>query len=146
MAEARSTDALNARELTRRLVAREAAQNEAPDGVALAARAASERACRALSRSLGINGFNALLTRALAQTRTDHALLMEIRVGRNSEPILGGVPEIVHAYGAPAVAAGLEAVLETMLALLGRLIGEDMVAQLVEHSARIEPRNDEDMK
>jgi hypothetical protein len=53
---------------------------------------------------------------------------------------------IVEAYGAPAVAAGLEAVLERLLGLLGRLIGDDMVARLVEQSAIVGTKDDEDVK
>lgn len=141
-----STDAPSARELTRHLVARAAAQNDVPESAALAAQAACERTYRALARTIGPTGSRALLTRALAQAEAEHPLLKEIRIGRQSEPGLDGVPAIVQAHGAPAVVAGLEAVLETLLSLLGRLIGVDMVARLVEQSAPIETHDDEDVK
>ena len=141
-----STKAPSARELARRLVARAAAQSDTQRGAALAAHAACERTFRELTRSLGQSGAHALLTRALAQARTEHPLVGNIRIGAQSDPGLAGVPDIVEAHGAPAVAAALEAVLETLLGLLGRLVGDDMVAQLVEHITPIETKVDEDLK
>lgn len=139
-----SSELLSARELTRRLVARAAPEGEAPDSSALAVHAACERACRQLSRSLGAHGFHALLTRALAQAAVEHPLLKEMRIGRPSEPFLGGVAGMVQTHGAPAIAAGLEVMLETLLDVLGRLVGDDMVAQLVEQGAPIETQAGED--
>jgi hypothetical protein len=144
--EAMSTDAPNARELTRRLVASAAAQSDAPDSALLAVHAACERACGQLSRSLGQSGFHALLTRALAHAAAEHPLLKEIGVGRQPEPFLGGVTDIVETHGAPAAAAGLETLLETMFGLLGRLIGDDMVPRLVERTAPVGTLDDEDVK
>lgn len=140
------TEAVSARELTRRLVARAAAQSDTPDGAAHAVHAACERTYRKLTRSLGQSGSHALLTRALAQARIEHPLLGDIRIGAQSEPGLGGVPGIVQAHGAPAVAAGLEAVLETLLGLLGRLIGDDVMTQLVERSTPLGTHDDQDAK
>ena len=140
------TDTLSARELTRRLVARSAAQSDAPDSVALAVHAACERTYRALTRSIGSTGSHALLTRARAQTQGEHPLVKEIRIGGPSEAGLNGVTDLVQTHGAPAVVAGLEAVLERLLGVLGRLIGDDMVARLVEQSAPIGTHDDEDDK
>ena len=138
-----SSKAPSAREMARRLVARASAQS---DGATLAAHAACERTFRELTRSLGQSGAHALLTRALAQARTEHPLVGNIRIGAQSDPGLVGVPGIVEAQGAPAVAAGLEAVLETLLSLLGRLVGDDIVVQLVEQITPIETKIDEDVK
>jgi hypothetical protein len=49
-------------------------------------------------------------------------------------------------HGVPAVAAGLEAVLETLLGLLGRLIGDDMAMQLVEQNTTGETQDNTDVK
>lgn len=125
------TYALSAQDLSRRLIANVAEAD--PDGGAVgAAHTASERACRELSRSLGVAGFNALLTRALMQAETQHPLLKDIHVRLISEPVLGGVAELVAAHGPASVADALEAMLATMFGLLGRLIGDDMVPRLVE--------------
>lgn len=127
-----------ARELTRRLVARSGAPTGAPDSAALALHKTFERTYRELTRSIGPAGSRALLTRAVAHSRAEHPLLNDIRVGVQSEPALDGVLAVVQTRGAPAVAAALEAVLETLLDLLGRLIGDDMVARLVEQSTPVE--------
>lgn len=127
-----TTDAHSARELTRLLVARASTHGDASNGAAHAVYVASESACRELSRSLGATGFNALLTRALAQTELVHPILKQIRIGRPTEPVLGGIDALVETHGDSAVVAGLEAMLETLFGLLGRLIGDDMVPRLVE--------------
>ncbi|MEO5816523.1 MAG: hypothetical protein ABIT20_14715 [Gemmatimonadaceae bacterium] len=129
------TYALSAQELSRRLVASAEADKGIDGGDAGAARAASERACRELSRSLGAAGFNALLTRALLQAEDEHPLLKDIRVEPNGDTVLGHMPEIVMTYGAASVATALEAMLAIMFGLLGRLIGDDMVPRLVERKA-----------
>jgi hypothetical protein len=130
-----ASDGTSAQELTRRLVARATDESEAPDGSALAVLEACERTYRELTRRLGQTGSNALLTRALAQARTEHPVLKEIRIGGSSKASLDGVTEAVQVHGVPKVAAGLEATLEKLLDLLSRLIGADMVVRLVESSA-----------
>lgn len=140
------SDTLSPRELTRRLVSRSVPPSETPDGAALAVHAACERTYRELTRRLGATGSDALVTRALAQAQADHPLLKEIRISGQSKPGLDGVTGAVQAHGAPAVAAGLEAALEKLLGLLGRLIGDDMVVRLVEASAPIETPDDQDGK
>jgi hypothetical protein len=140
------TYALGAQELTRRLVARVASENGAAGDSALASRTACERACRDLGRSLGAAGFNALLTRALAQAEAEHPLLAGVRIGRAGEPVLGGLDELIAQNGAPAVDAGLECMLATMLGLLGRLIGDDMVPRLLEHETPDQMHDHKDAK
>ena len=127
-----SSEALIVKALTRRLVAREAGECDASVSVAHIVHGACEHACRALFRSIGPRGFHALLLRALAQVENEHPLVEEIRVGRQLGPLLSGVSGMEQRHGASAVAAGLEATLETLLSLVGRLIGVDVVAQLVE--------------
>lgn len=142
-----STDAPSARELTRHLVARAAAQGDVvPENAMLAAQAACERSLHALTRILGQAGSRALLTRALAQSEPEHPLLKEIRIGHLSVRGLDGVPDVVQVHGGLAVSAALEAMLETLLGLLGRLVGDDMVARLVEQSPIMRMQNDEEVK
>jgi hypothetical protein len=130
-----SPGAPSAQELTRRLVARAAGENGTAESVALAVHAACERTYRELTRSLGPTGSQALLARAIAQSEAEHPLLKDIRIGRQAKPEVDGVRAAAETHGAPAVAAALEAVLVTLLGLIGRLIGDDMVARLVEPSA-----------
>jgi hypothetical protein len=135
------TYAQGAQELIRRLVANAAAENGAAGMIGHPHHLASERVCRGLSRSLGAEGSAALLTRAILQAEVAHPLLRDIRVGRGDEPILGGLDELVALHGNEKVDAALESMLTTMLALLGRLIGKDMVPRLLEPMARVETKN-----
>jgi hypothetical protein len=134
------------RELTRRLVAREATTGDAPDVAAAAVQAACERTYQTLSRWLGANGSYALFTRALAQAQAEHPLLRDVRFRTQSEPGLEGVTESIQVHGAAAVAAGLESVLVGLIELLGRLVGHDMAARLVEQSVPNPARDDEGPK
>ncbi|CAN5123532.1 hypothetical protein BH09GEM1_BH09GEM1_12940 [soil metagenome] len=141
-----STEAHGARELTRRLVQREAWQRDVPVDDAFAVLTAGERACRELSRSLGAPGFNALLTRALHNAQAEFPFLAGVRVDPASPHVLGGVPELVQSHGAAPVAAALTASLVSMFTMLGLLIGDDMVARLVERDSPASPHDDEDGK
>ena len=133
----------SARELTNRLVAG-ASQRIGPTGLAASpVGAAFEDVYLHLGRTLGTVGCSALLRRALADAATTHPLLAEIRLGVASAPLLGDVARLVEVHGDAETTAALEAALATMFALLGRLIGDDMVGQLVERRAPNEtPRKD----
>ena len=136
----------SARHLTRRLVARASTQGEAPDVAAVAPQAACERAYRHLARSFGVAGSQALLARALTQAQARQPVLRDLRLGRQqSEPALLGVPEMILSHGAPKVAAALETVLEELLGVLGRLLGDDMVTRLVEQTSTADKNDDEDV-
>jgi hypothetical protein len=141
-----STDPPSVREMTRRLLGRAASRGDAPDNALRAVQQASELTYRALARSLGTAGAKVLLTRAIAQSQDGHPILKEIRVGGQPEPGLEGVTALVQAHGAPLAAAALEALLETLLALLGRLIGNDMVPRLVELDEPVGTQDDEDVR
>jgi len=132
------TYAQSAQELTRRLVAKAAAENGAAGATSRAYHTACERACRELSRSLGAAGFNALVTRSLALSETEYPLLKGIRLGRAGETVLGGLDDLVAQNDARKVDAALECMLATMLGLLGRLIGDDMVPRLLEPMERVD--------
>ena len=134
MSKEGAIDASDAAAITRRLIARASAAGAAHDD-ALAVQVASELAFRKLTLSLGVNGFHALLSRAMNEVQGAHPSLLPLRVGRQLSPAIEGMAHSVDAHGAAAVVAGLDALLEALLALLGRLIGTDMVARLVEHGA-----------
>ena len=130
-------------QLTSRLIAREESSRDTPDAMVAAVQAACERLNRELSRWVGANGSLALFTRALAEARAQHPVLAEIRIRTRSEATLEGVAETVQKHGAPATADGLTSLLVTLLELLGRLIGDDMVMRLVEQGNQNYARNGE---
>lgn len=70
--------------------------------------------------------------RALAEAHADHPSLRSLRATASPDPVLEGLEASVRAHGAEAVAAGLTSSLVALFELLGRLIGEDMTARLVE--------------
>lgn len=135
------SDDSSAAVLARQLFARAATGTAASTTAGGSVRVASERTCRVLSRSLGASGFHALLTRSLEQARHEHPLLVDVRVRKLPEAMLGGLPELDAAHGGPAVDAALGAMLVVLLELLGRLIGDDMVARLVDQA---DTNDDED--
>jgi len=140
------SQALGVRELAQRLVARVHSKSAGPDSAALAAQAACERTYRDLARFLGPTGAQALFTRALGLAQAEHTFLKDVRIGHRSATALEGVAGIIQVHGAAPVAAGLRAVLETLLGLLGRMIGDDMATQLVEQNTTSETHDNTDVK
>jgi hypothetical protein len=140
-----SPAAQSARELAHRLIARAAAESGAPNSAVLPVQAACEQVQREITRWLGAVGSHELMTRAVAQARAEHPLLDQIGIGGPSEPLLDGVTAVVRTSGERAAAEALGALLETLLSLLGRLVGDDLTARLADGS-QPGPRQDEDTK
>lgn len=120
--------------LARRLIA--AAGVAQPGQSARTPLSASERAlddlAEALGRWFGPHGYHALLVRALAQARLEHPALADVTPGDPFSPALGGLAEAAAAHGAEAAVDAAQAVLAAVIALLGRVVGDDMVQYLVE--------------
>lgn len=129
------------RKLTTRLIARERSSQSSPD-TAAAVHAACERVYREIARWVGQNGSRTLFTRALAETQSEHPLLAGFTVSPGSESGLAGLPDSIQTHGSGATAAALESMLLTLLGLLGRLIGDDMVVTLIEPGERNLPTAD----
>lgn len=131
-----------AEELARRLLARDAPAEAAPDAVA----AATERVCGRLSANLsrwfGIDGTNALFARALVRAQADHPALANVRYSRQSAVCLEGLAENARIHGADAAAHGVAAILTALIELLGRLIGQDIAMRLVEQSVPADAPDD----
>lgn len=96
---------------------------------------ACDRISTEFSRWVGERGYEALLTRTLAATRRTHPALTFIRYER-SESGLTGVDESIAQRGADETARALEALVESVLSLCIRLIGDDLVTTLVEKSMK----------
>lgn len=130
-----------ARELTHRLIGHEYAPANDPGGAVIAAREACDRVSMEFSRWVGARGYDALMSRALAEARRTHPALEQIHYSIRAEPSLTGVAESAERHGAGATANGLVALLETILAVLTRLIGDDLVMTFVEQSLENGRRN-----
>jgi hypothetical protein len=119
-------------------------RNQHGDGSAAhAVAAASDHLYHTLARWLGPDGCHALFTRALAQTRADYPALEQIYLRARSDPYLDGVSGAIAAHGDASTAEALESMLTTVVELLGRLIGKEMTAKLIDHEATASDRSDE---
>ena len=119
-------------------------RSERPGGptAARAAAAACNHLYRELSRWVGPDGCHALFTRARAQALTEHPALQEIQLRARSEPYVDAVAETIMAHGDAATAEALERMVVRLVELLGRLIGDDMAARLIEGSLPASERGD----
>ena len=106
---------------------------------------AVELTYRALARSIGVAGAQALFTRARSQTVKKHPLLREIRIDNGEDDDRAGINAVIEKHGNAATAAALEAVLEVLLTLLGHFVGIDLVVRLVAQGATIGTKEHEDM-
>ena len=106
---------------------------EAPDPLAASVQLGRQLAAE-LSRWFGPFGYHALLTRALADARVDHPVLRGVHVGAPPAPELDGLADAARAHGAGAAVAGVEAVLASLIDLLGRLIGDDLAVTLIDRT------------
>jgi hypothetical protein len=126
------------------LLAREAApeKERSPKVEGAALQRTISRVFESLRDSMGVDGGNALLVRALARTEADHPALKNItRVNENSIH-LDGVVASVELHGVPAVTKAIEALLAALIDGLGRLIGEDMAIRLIDPGAPLSRSGD----
>lgn len=101
--------------------------------VAAALQRALVRVWANLGDSVGDDGRDALLSRALARTESNHPALKDIRKLNNGAIHLNGVVASAEAHGIAPVTDAIEALLAALLDVLGRLIGEDMAMRLLDH-------------
>ena len=120
--------------LTRRLLERWISRADGSNSAVATAVDACDCVSAEFSRWVGTRGYDALVSRALADARSSHPALEQIQYQFAPEPRLIGVSESISRYGAAATARALEVLLESTLALCTRLIGDDIVATLVERS------------
>ena len=121
----------SARQIVHRATSRHRAEGAGKDTAARAAAAACDEIYRELSRWVGPHGSEALFRRALAQARSEHPALEQIRLGGGSDPRLEGVPAASDNHGDAATSEAIEAMLFVLIELLARLIGYEMVMKLV---------------
>lgn len=116
-----------AREIVRRLIERQPVPR---DGSYPAVQGACDDVCRGFARWVGPSGSKALFTRAMETAARAHPVLREIRV-HDEDARLHGVEAAAQSFGEGATVSALEAMLIEVIELMGRLIGDDMVANLV---------------
>ena len=98
---------------------------------------AAERVLRRLQQQLvrwfGSDGADALLIRALDRTRSAYAVLSVVQRDTIVDGRLTGVAEAAATAVPGALVDACAALIGTVLTLVGRLVGNDLAAHLVEH-------------
>ncbi len=87
-----------------------------------------------LSRWIGIDGCNAVFSRAKAEAEASHAALRALSLRVRAAQYIEGVGVSVEQYGDTETADGIESMLVGVSELLGRLVGPDMAKNLIEQS------------
>jgi len=90
------------------------------------------RLCENLRDAMGYDGCSALLDRTVASLEAAHPSLTVVRQVRPEGVCLDGVTAAVDAHGLEDVNAAVEALIGAIIALLTRLIGEDMALRLID--------------
>jgi hypothetical protein len=125
-------EAAAARDLARRLLERETAGTTEAASLGAAMQRAWMRVSDTLRRSVGDDGYNALLARALARTESAQPVLKDLR--RNeSVGIHLDVVTAVESHGSGTVREAVEVLLAALIDILSDLIGADMVRNLFDH-------------
>ncbi len=127
-----------ARELARYLLEREAADTTDVASRAAAMQRAWARVSETLRRSVGEDGYHALLARALAQAEAQHPLLKNIRRA-DASGIRLDVITAVEGHGAVSAGAAVEALLVAIVEILSDLVGADMVRNLLNQDDHPQP-------
>lgn len=121
------------RDMARQLLARETGGADRPEAVAAAIQRLCTRVSVNLRQSVGEDGYNALVARALRRTEPEHPVLTDIRRVADAGIYLDRVSAGVESHGVPAVRAAIESLLATLIDVLAGLIGADMVLNLLDH-------------
>lgn len=119
-------------DLARQLLRREIAGTVEPEETGAAVERTLARVSENLRRSVGDDGYTALLTRAIAQTRTEHPALGDIRGDGPLVFPIGSLTVDAGTHDIKAVSAAFESLLASIVDLLGSLIGADMVLNLLD--------------
>jgi hypothetical protein len=129
-------------ETARRMLAREATASDTKEDQIAAAERVVGRLQEHLLRWFGPDGFHAVLSRALATARDGHPALRHVRIEPRGEARLTELAASAHAYRPGELADALRALIATTLALLSRLIGDDLVRRLLQQAWPGEAPND----
>ena len=129
-------------ELARRLLESESGGRQEPADIVAAAERVLQRMHEHLARWFGPDGIHALLTRALAEARETHPALAHVQIAPERVLHLKGLtPGVTNAVDAAETSAALVALITSTIAVLTRLIGEDMVARLLHQIWTRDPRD-----
>jgi hypothetical protein len=129
-------------ETARRMLAREATASDTQEAQIAAAERVLGRLQEHLLRWFGPDGFHAVLSRALATARKGHPALAHVRIESRSEARLTELAANAHTYPPAELRDAMQALVATTIALLSRLIGDDLVRRLLQDAWPQETPND----
>jgi hypothetical protein len=130
-------------ELARRLLESESGGSEAPAEIGAAGERVLQRLHENLARWFGRDAIHALLTRALAEARDAHPALADVEIAPDRVLHLKGLTaRSTNAGDAVETTAAVIALITSTVAILTRLIGEDMVARLLHQLLTTDPRDE----
>ena len=124
-----STSALD---LARHLLGSEPGGTPDPAASGAALERTLARVSKNLRRSIGDDGYAALLARAIEQTEPQHPVLTEIR-GNGVDGFAIDRAATVGSHNIQIISAAIESLLASIIDLLSSLIGADMVMNLLDH-------------
>ena len=143
ISEDMSSEPPSARWLVRELLRRAGARSKTPDDPDAVAFEACESTYRDLARELGVASAQALVNRAQGQAGMAHPALLDVRLFRPRAA--GAQPGVmVRSSDCRATAEGFDALLEALMALLGRFVGINIVVRLLDSTNTHEMTPNED--
>jgi hypothetical protein len=131
-----------ARKLARELLERETVGMDEPAALGAAMQLVCTRVSENLRRTIGDDGYNALLVRALARTRSEQPGLGDLEPLDAAQIYVDGIAASVATHGSAVVSAALESLIAALLDILSDLIGADMAVSLVEQDGPSQSRSD----
>lgn len=126
---------MGALDLARQLLGRETAGTLDPAETGAALERTLARVAENLRGSIGDDGYTALLARAIAQTRTEHPALSDIRGDGSLVFSVDGVTADAGTHDIHVISAAFESLLASIVDVLSGLIGADMVLNLLDPDA-----------
>ena len=126
------TPSTSALELARQLLERETAGAREPAETGAAIQRTFARVSENLRRSLGDDGYAALLSRAVAQNRPEHPALDGIGLDGSLALSMDPLTAEMATHDIHLISAAFEAVLASIVDVLSGLIGADMVLNLLD--------------
>ena len=119
-----------AREIASRLSQPSPAGDAPLDHAARVAELCAQLSLR-LSPWIGTEGYSALLGRGIVEARASHPILTSLRCdGTDARQIA----ELVAIHGAAQVTSAIEGLLNSVVDVLGRIVGSELATQLVAHA------------
>lgn len=126
-----STPAPDSAEVARRLWDAGAASRSSNADVAVHVEECCSRLRVSLARWIGAESYDILLARVLSELRREHPALRDLTC---CGAVDGPLREAIRAHGADRVQASFTALVARLIEALGRVIGADMAARLVEQA------------